>query len=183
MAGVPVAAPAAVNVPGSNSVSIKRAVGHFVSIPGCMDTFSILPRFNRGQGTIISNIRNNCTLTPLYHYYMTMSEPTTNSTCGVPGVPDLAGITQVQLHPEPTPDDYRLAMQLADAEAEARLGEYMLLSWYDRDRDFESPQHASECHQDSATPGYVDYGVNHGARLMVDIEAGRFVFFYMPVEL
>jgi hypothetical protein len=46
----------------------------------------------------------------------------------------------------------------------------MLLAWYDRDRDFESTQHASECHQDSAVPGYVDYGVHHGATLMVDIK-------------
>ena len=53
----------------------------------------------------------------------------------------------------------------------------MLLSWYDRDRDFESPQHASECHLDSAVPGYVDYGIYHGATLKVDIEQGRFVFF------
>jgi len=94
-----------------------------------------------------------------------------------------ANITQVKLDPEPSPGDYRAAMQLADAEAAARLGDYMLLSWYDRDRDFESPQHSSECHLDSAIPGYVDYGVNHGATLRVDICDGRFVFFYMPVEL
>ncbi len=31
----------------------------------------------------------------------------------------------------------------------------MLLSWYDRDRDFEAPQHVSECHEKGATPGYV----------------------------
>ena len=73
-------------------------------------------------------------------------------------------------------------MRLADAEAAVRLGEYMLLSWYDRDRDFESPQHASECHLDSAVPGYVDYGLNHGAKLMVDTEDGRFVFFYLSVD-
>ncbi len=99
-----------------------------------------------------------------------MSEPTAN-------------VTPLKLHPEISPDNYRVAMQLANTEAAARLGEYMLLSWYDRDRDFESPQHASECHLDSAIPGYVDYGVNHGATLMVDIDDGRFVFFYMPVDL
>jgi hypothetical protein len=53
----------------------------------------------------------------------------------------------------------------------------------DRDRDVESPQHVSECHAESAVPGYVDYGINHGATLMVDIEDGRFVFFYLPVIL
>ncbi len=112
-----------------------------------------------------------------------MSEPTANSSCPLPGAPDFAGVTQVELNPEPSPGDYREAMQLADTEAAARLGDYMLLSWYDRDRDFESPQHSSECHLDSAIPGYVDYGVNHGATLKVDVCDGRFVFFYMPVDL
>jgi hypothetical protein len=32
-------------------------------------------------------------------------------------------------------------------------------------------------------PGYVDYGIYHGATLKVDIEQGRFVFFYLPVDL
>jgi hypothetical protein len=27
----------------------------------------------------------------------------------------------------------------------------------------------------------VDYGIHHGARLKVDIEGGRFVFFYLPL--
>ncbi|HIP53652.1 MAG TPA: hypothetical protein EYH03_06555 [Chromatiales bacterium] len=95
----------------------------------------------------------------------------------------MSGVEVVALRPEPPPTDYLEAMRLADAEAKARLGEYMLLSWYDRDRDFESPQHASECHEDSAIPGYVDYGVSHGATLKVDVENGRFVFFYLPVDL
>jgi len=50
-------------------------------------------------------------------------------------------------------------------------------------RDFESSQHVSECHAASAVPGYVDYRLSHGATLMVDIEDGRFVFFYVPVDL
>ena len=58
-----------------------------------------------------------------------------------------------------------------------------LLAWYDRDRDFESPQHASECHVNSAIPGYIDYALYHGATLKIDIEDGRFVFFYLPVDL
>ena len=74
-------------------------------------------------------------------------------------------------------------MKLADEKAQQTSGEVMLLSWYDRDRDFESPQYSSECHQDSAIPGYVDYGLSHGAKLMIDIENGRFIFFYMPVSL
>jgi hypothetical protein len=103
--------------------------------------------------------------------------------CAVSRPVDLSQLTVVELKPGRPLKDYKEAMQMANTEAETRLGEAMLLSWYDRDRDFESPQHASECHQDSATPGYVDYGIHHGATLKVDIERGRFVFFYLPVEL
>ena len=103
--------------------------------------------------------------------------------CDKPAGADLSAVTVVKLAPLPALADYLAAMRLAEAEARARLGECMLLSWYDRDRDFESPQHASECHQDSAVPGYVDYGIHHGATLMLDIEQGRFVFFYLPVEM
>ena len=102
--------------------------------------------------------------------------------CPAPRPADLSALTRVSLHPVSALADYRAAMRLAEIEARARLGECMLLSWYDRDRDFESPQHSSECHQDSATPGYVDYGIHHGATLMVDIEDGRFVFFYLPLD-
>ncbi len=103
--------------------------------------------------------------------------------CPLSSAPDLSKLTVVELAPaEPLPD-YRAAMRVANTEAEQRFGQYLLLSWYDRDRDFESPQHASECHLDSAVPGYVDYGIYHGATLKVDIEQGRFVFFYLPVDL
>ncbi len=95
---------------------------------------------------------------------------------------DLSGVREVALHPDPPLADYLEAMALANRTADAELGEHMLLSWYDRDRDFESPQHASECHQGGAVPGYVDYGIHHGATLKVDIEDGRFVFFYLPLE-
>ena len=103
--------------------------------------------------------------------------------CPVPSPSDLSGITVVPLHPQKPAADYLEAMQLAQAEAGVRLSDPMLLSWYDRDRDFEAPQHVSECHQDSAVPGYVDYGIHHGATLMVDVENGRFVFFYRPGDI
>lgn len=96
---------------------------------------------------------------------------------------DTARPTVVALHPQPLPSDYLAAMQLANAAARARLGEAMLLSWYDRDRDFEAPQHVSECHADSAVPGYVDYALHRGATLKIDIEDGRFVFFYLRLDL
>jgi len=100
----------------------------------------------------------------------------------LPQPPDLSGIVVAALHPQPPFVDYLAAMLLARAEAQARLGDCMLLSWYDRDRDFEAPQHVSECHQVSAVPGYVGYAVHRGATLMIDIESGRFVFFYRPVD-
>ena len=112
---------------------------------------------------------------------MSVSEEQSSS-CPSRREADFSNITKVELMPEPSLTGYLVAMDLAKSEAEARLGENMLLSWYDRDRDFESPQHASECHQDSAVPGYVDYGIYHGATLCVDIEQGRFVFFFMPVD-
>jgi hypothetical protein len=112
-----------------------------------------------------------------------MDKPVQDASCPLPKPPDDSGVDIVRLQPVPPLTDYREAMKLAAAEATARLDEPMLLSWYDRDRDFESPQHASECHQNSATPGYVDYGLHHGAQLFIDIESGRFVFFYRDAFL
>lgn len=62
---------------------------------------------------------------------------------------DLSKVEVVRLHPKPWLEDYRAAMTLANSEAKQRLGDCMLLSWYDKYRDFESPQHSSECHADS----------------------------------
>ncbi|MGA7983055.1 MAG: AF1514 family protein [Chromatiaceae bacterium] len=93
------------------------------------------------------------------------SEP--SESCPLPQPPELSGIKVVGLRPRPPLADYRAAMGLANAEAADRLGDYMLLSWYDRDRDFESPQQASECHAASTIPGYVDYGIHHGATLIL----------------
>jgi hypothetical protein len=111
-----------------------------------------------------------------------MNEPgNSGAVCSLGRQPDYTGVEIVALQPEPMPADYLQAMKLANKVANEKLGEHMLISWYDRDRDFESPQHSSECHQDSAVPGYVDYGLNHGAKLKVDFGEGRFVFFYMPL--
>lgn len=104
------------------------------------------------------------------------------SVCNIPSEADYTGVDIVYLQPETQLTDYMQGMEMANEEAEKRLGDYMLLSWYDRDRDFESPQHSSECHAASAVPGYVDYGLYHGAKLKIDIEKGRFVFFYLPVD-
>jgi hypothetical protein len=105
------------------------------------------------------------------------------SKCNLPSEPDYTGVTIVELSPHPVLADYLQAMSLANKEAEKLVGDNMLLAWYDRDRDFESPQHASECHVNSAIPGYIDYALYHGATLKIDIEQGRFVFFYLPVDI
>ncbi|HET9700706.1 MAG TPA: AF1514 family protein [Burkholderiales bacterium] len=89
----------------------------------------------------------------------------------------------MQLHPQPPCRALDAALRLAQAEAKGRMEFPMLLSWYDRDRDFESPQHASECHAAGAVPGYVDYALHRGASLKVDVEDGRFVFYYLNAGL
>ncbi len=104
------------------------------------------------------------------------------SKCNLPQQPDYTGVNIVELSPDPVLDDYMQAMSVANEEAEKLIGEHMLLAWYDKDRDFESPQHASECHVNSAIPGYIDYALYHGAKLKIDIEKGRFIFFYLPID-
>ena len=101
--------------------------------------------------------------------------------CPIPG-PDKKEIEEVKLHPEGEMSDYQEATGLAKAEAEKRLGDYMLMSWYDRDRDYESPPNTTEKPGDGPKDGYIHYGLNHGATLKIDIEDGRFVFFFAPVE-
>jgi len=48
--------------------------------------------------------------------------------CPIPAAPDLSGLTVVELSPQARLPDYRAAMQIANAEAEERLGQHMLLS-------------------------------------------------------
>ena len=108
---------------------------------------------------------------------MCPNEP--NDRCPTPGSRDLSCVVRVKM---PAAEDHASALSLANAEAARRLGEAMLLSWYDRDRDLEAPAHVSECHQESAVPGYVDYALARGASLRIDFESGRFVFFYRAAE-
>jgi len=103
----------------------------------------------------------------------------TGEHCGI--TPDYSEISIVEIEPEPRLNSYQRAMVYANNIAEEMLGRYMLLTWYDRDRDFESPQHASECHENSAIPGYVDYALNHGATLKIDFYQGRYVFFFLDL--
>jgi len=107
---------------------------------------------------------------------------TNESHCNIPTEPDYTGVKVIELNPDTPLDNYLSAMKLADAEADKHYEDKMLIAWYDRDRDFESPQHASECHVNSAIPGYIDYALYHGATLKIDIEQGRFIFFYIAID-
>lgn len=44
------------------------------------------------------------------------------------------------------------------------------------------PGSATESDEKCAVPGYVEYGISHRATLKIDIEQGRFVFFFTPIE-
>lgn len=107
----------------------------------------------------------------------------TGNECPIPAAADCSRLTEVRLAPVSPLHAFGQALALANSEAARRLAEPMLLSWYDRDRNFESPQHVSECHQASAIPGYVDYALHRGATLRIDVESGRFVFFYLSAAL
>lgn len=77
------------------------------------------------------------------------------------------------------PLDFEQRLRLAAAVADGLLGDAMLLSWYDRDRDLESPRGVSECHEACASKGAIDYAANRGADLVVDFEDGRYVFCFL----
>jgi hypothetical protein len=96
--------------------------------------------------------------------------------------PEKSDVEIVILHPDEKVADYQEAMALAKDVAIKRFEDYMLMSWYDRDRDFESPPNTTECAGNCKKDGYIHYGLNHGAKLKVDVEDGRFVFFFAPVE-
>lgn len=76
--------------------------------------------------------------------------------------------------------DFNAALKLATAIARQQLdNDTMLLSWYDRERDLESPAGVSECHEGCATKGSWDYAKNRGARLAVAFDGGRFTFCFL----
>lgn len=79
------------------------------------------------------------------------------------------------------PLGFDAAMKLAQTTADKELGDNMLLSWYDRERDLESPRGASECHEGCPVKGYWDYALNRGGKLAVNFDQGRFVFCFQPV--
>ena len=76
--------------------------------------------------------------------------------------------------------DFNASLALAEDMARHLLGEdTMLLSWYDRERDYESPAGVSECHENCPTKGYWDYAESRGARLAIDIGRGKYMFCFL----
>ena len=76
--------------------------------------------------------------------------------------------------------DFNAALKLAGVIARQHLSDdTMLLSWYDRERDLESPAGVSECHEGCATKGSWDYALNRGARLAVAFDSGGFFFCFL----
>lgn len=71
--------------------------------------------------------------------------------------------------------------RLAGIAAEHLLDGAMLLSFYDRDRDLESPAGVSECHRGCTVPGWQEYAETRGGTLMVNFGQGRFVFCFRPL--
>lgn len=78
--------------------------------------------------------------------------------------------------------DFGAALAHSEALARERLGDAMLLSWYDRERDLEAPGHVSECSRACGTPGWWDYAAHRGARLAIEYDDGRFTFCYLPLD-
>ena len=76
--------------------------------------------------------------------------------------------------------DFNAALKLATSIATQQLGEEtMLLSWYDRERDLESPAGVSECHEGCATKDSWDYALNRSAWLVVEFDASRRFFCFL----
>lgn len=78
--------------------------------------------------------------------------------------------------------DFNLAKRMADSAADEKIDEPILLSWYDKPRDIESPAGVSECHIGCSVRGCVDYAANRGGTLTVDINNGMYLFCYMPMS-
>ncbi len=96
--------------------------------------------------------------------------------------PNLSEVEIVTVPDDEEIEDYSDAVLVADFHAARRFDEFMLIAWYDKDRDLESPLNTTEKQGDGEKDGYIHYALSHGAKLMVDIGSGRFVFFYTPVE-
>lgn len=104
--------------------------------------------------------------------------PSPQSVCDIPTQVDYSQVNIVEINTTATIANYAAALVIAHAEAAKHFEDAMLLSSYDRERDFEIPQHAGECHVNSAIPGYIDYALYHGATLKIVLNNEQYSFFY-----
>ena len=72
--------------------------------------------------------------------------------------------------------DFQQANELADKVADTKLGEHILLSFYAKDKDYDSPRGASDCHENSAVPRYVHYAVYQDAPCVSIFKKGALYF-------
>jgi hypothetical protein len=77
--------------------------------------------------------------------------------------------------------DFDSAIKRASVIAFELLGDNMLVSGYDHERDFESPGHVSECHEGCKIKGFCDYALNRGGALTAEFNDGCFVFCFRPL--
>jgi hypothetical protein len=112
---------------------------------------------------------------------MIKTEKKSGSACNIPTEPDYSNVEIIEISPEESVKDFNAAKLLADQIADEKLESHMLLAFRDSDKDFDSPQHGDECHSGSPIPAYIDYALYHGATFKVDIEKGRFIFFYLSI--
>jgi hypothetical protein len=110
---------------------------------------------------------------------MRIEQEKTGSACHIATEPDYSKVNIIELSPTEPISDFNAAKVLATQVADKELEDHMLLAFRDGDRDFNSPEHGDECHSNSPVPAYIDYALYHGATLKVDIEGGRFEFFYV----
>jgi hypothetical protein len=71
--------------------------------------------------------------------------------------------------------DFNKALVIAKKEAEGYRVDAMLLSWYDKKRDFYSPQ-VECCGEDE--PSWVVYAKSRGGDLTIDINDEEYVFIF-----
>ena len=101
--------------------------------------------------------------------------------CPLPEPTEVTELDLILLDPQPPVADYQQALDLARQLAEEELGENRLLCWYDRDRDIQSHRQNSGTSDEGAALGYIEYGIQQGAKLQIDVQGGRFVFFFLPL--
>jgi YHS domain-containing protein len=70
--------------------------------------------------------------------------------------------------------EFESAQALAKVAANHLVAGAMLLAWYDRPREKESPE-VPEC---TGKPGWIAYAEGHGGNIRVDINHGEYVFIF-----